>query len=101
MSRFTISPAAADDLDEILAFVARDGTSRAEIVAGRLRAAILRAAKHPLLGHAHPAIDDPALRVWVVAPYAVVYRHSTRPIEVVRILHGARDVGALLGTPLD
>lgn len=68
MSRFTISPAAADGLDEILAFVAGEGTPCAQIVADRMHAAILRAARYPLLGHAHPAIDDPSLRVRVATP---------------------------------
>lgn len=101
MNRFIISPAAADDLDELLAFVARDSASRAEIVAGRLRVAIHRAARHPLLGHVHSSIDDPALRVWVAAPYVIVYRHASRPIEIVRILHGARDVGTILDQSTD
>ncbi len=99
MSRAIISPAAAQDLDEILATVAQDGISRAELVAARLRAGIDRIAHHPLLGHQHSLIDTPTLRVWVVRPYLIVYRHSTRPIEVVRILHGARDLAALFDPP--
>lgn len=40
---------------------------------------------------------DSALRFWPVYSYVIVYRAETDPLEVVRVLHGARDVRAILG----
>ena len=36
------------------------------------------------------------LRFWRVAPYLVIYRQSEGGIEIVRVVHGARDLPALL-----
>lgn len=99
MNRAVFSPAAAQDLDEILAFVALDGESRAELVAARLRAGIERIAIRPLLGHNIASLDNSALRIWTVRPFLIVYRYKVQPVEIARILHGSRDLAAIFNTP--
>lgn len=57
-----------------------------------------RLAEMPGLGHMREdlvAIDQ-ALRFWPVYSYLIVYRAETDPLEVVRVLHGARDVRRIL-----
>ena len=57
-----------------------------------------RLAETPGLGHVREdlAAIDPALRFWPVYSYLIVYRAETAPLEVVRVLHGARDVRRIL-----
>jgi toxin ParE1/3/4 len=52
-------------------------------------------AEQPELGAAR---DDllPGLRVWPVVNHLIFYRLSTDGIEVVRVVHGARDYIKLL-----
>jgi plasmid stabilization system protein ParE len=38
-----------------------------------------------------------SLRFWHVRGYLIIYRSEKHPIEIVRVLHGARDVQAILG----
>ena len=38
------------------------------------------------------------LRFWRVRNYLVVYRSEKRPIQIVRVLHAARDVRSILGS---
>ena len=45
-----------------------------------------------------PSRDElrPGLRCFVVSPYVVFYRPVEDTIEVLRILHGARDIGSII-----
>jgi toxin ParE1/3/4 len=42
--------------------------------------------------------DDlrPGIRCFVVSPFVVFYRPVEDTIEVLRILHGARDIGSII-----
>jgi antitoxin ParD1/3/4/toxin ParE1/3/4 len=55
-------------------------------------------AQHPLLGHLREDLADEPLRFWPVYSYLIIYRAEKRPIQVVRVLHGARDVKRLLSS---
>ena len=92
MSRsFTLTRSAARDLDEILEFVLRSsGPARALRVHKRICDALRKLASHPGIGHARADLTDESLRVWPVFSYLVIYRPATSPLEVVRVLHGAR-----------
>lgn len=37
-----------------------------------------------------------SLRFWPVYSYLIIYRPNSEPIEVVRVLHGARDISAIM-----
>lgn len=54
-----------------------------------------RPAERPGLGHARDDLADETLRVWTVHSYLVIYRPETRPLQVVRVLSGYRDIAAL------
>jgi antitoxin ParD1/3/4/toxin ParE1/3/4 len=56
-----------------------------------------RLAEAPGLGHLRDDLTDEPLRFWAVYSYLIVYRPETDPLEIVRVLHGARDVRAVLG----
>ena len=65
---------------------------RDEIFAG-----IRAAARKPNIGHLRRDHADEPLRFRRVRNYLIIYRSEAKPIQVVRVLHGARDVQALLG----
>ena len=46
---------------------------------------------HPLR-HARHDLGDETLRVWVVFSYLIIYRPNTKPLQIVRVVHGARDM---------
>jgi plasmid stabilization system protein ParE len=50
----------------------------------------------PGLGHQRPDASA-RYRFWRVGPYLIAYRVEQRNVLVVRLLHGARDIGRLLG----
>ncbi len=97
MTCYLLTPAADADLDSIWSYVeAASGMRRADALENRLHLAMRRLARSPGLGRPNQQLADEALRVYRVTSYLIIYRDSARPIEIVRVLHGARDVGAVL-----
>ena len=47
-------------------------------------------------GHSRPDLTTKDVRFWPVRSYLVIYR-ETVPLEIVTILHGARDIHSFLG----
>ena len=56
-----------------------------------------RLAQNPGIGHVRPDLTNEDVRFWPVFKYLVIYRPATRPLEIVRVLHGQRDVKHILG----
>jgi plasmid stabilization system protein ParE len=99
MSRYQLSSLALQDIFDILSFIAADNPSAAD----RVEAAIFRAcdllAESPLAGRIRPELTALPLRFWVVQPYTtylIVYDAEKDPLQVIRILHAARDVPDVL-----
>jgi plasmid stabilization system protein ParE len=44
-----------------------------------------------------PMLQDSQVRIWPVQNYVIVFRRRGEEIEVLRVLHGARDLEDLLG----
>ncbi|HZR21218.1 MAG TPA: type II toxin-antitoxin system RelE/ParE family toxin [Verrucomicrobiae bacterium] len=99
MSQFLLAPAARSDILEIWNYYASE-VGNAEL-ADRMRDEIFKgiraAARKPGIGHLRHDLADESLRFWRVRKYLIIYRSQSKPIQVVRVLHGARDVHALLG----
>lgn len=51
---------------------------------------------HPELGHVRPDLTSKPVRFWSVYSYLIIYDPKARPLEVVRILSGYRDIAALM-----
>jgi plasmid stabilization system protein ParE len=96
MKRFVITPDAFDDLEHIFQYIARSSPSAAKKVVREIRAGIHKVAVNPGLGHLRADLVDEPLRFWGVYSYLIIYRAERKPIEVLRILHGAQDVKSIL-----
>jgi toxin ParE1/3/4 len=91
MTRWSLSPRARADLDDIWSFSAtRWGESQAERYLRQLQRAIEAIANSPKLG---PSCDDirEGYRRFRVGSHVVFYRQTAHGVEIVRILHGAMD----------
>jgi antitoxin ParD1/3/4/toxin ParE1/3/4 len=53
-------------------------------------------ASHPDIGHLRRDLTTLPVKVWSVFSYLVVYEPAARPIAIVRVLHGRRDVQTIL-----
>ncbi len=94
MARIVRSPLAAEDLIEIWAWIAVDDPSAADRMLDLIEAKLRLLAANPALGPARPDIA-PELRLFPIRRYVVLYRALPDGIEVVRVVHGTRDLPAL------
>lgn len=61
-----------------------------------LEKALERLAKNPGLAHMREELADRRYRFYLVYSYLIVYRFETKPLQVIRVLHAARDVQSIL-----
>ncbi len=87
-------PQALIDLAEIWAYIAEDSIANADAFAALIDKKLHLLAKQPGMGRARPELGH-GLRSFVVGHYVVFYRPSSKGIEIVRALHGARDIDAI------
>ncbi len=94
--KLTWSPAARDDLHDIVIFIARDNPERAMSFGYQLISDTDRLQAFPRLGRLVPEYQNEDLREIILRPYRIVYRlnHERQLCEIVRVWHSAR------GTPL-
>ena len=76
--------------------MAQENIQVARRVLAEIRAACARLADNPHLGHTREDLTDQPVCFWLVRTYDIIYRPETRPLEIVRIVHSARDIPHLL-----
>jgi len=96
MSRYILSPDANEDLFEIWSHIACDSVDAANRVESELFETFEALARTPGQGHKRTDLTAEAVLFFPVYSYLVVYRPEKRPLEVVAIIHGARDVRRVL-----
>ncbi len=89
---YVLSPEAEQDLHEILHYIAQDNVVSARKVICELQIKMEELAESPGVGHLSGDLADESLRVWPIYSYLIVYRFEVKPIQIVRVLHGARDI---------
>ena len=55
--------------------------------------AMSKLADMPHIGHFREDITDKRYRFWSLYAYLIAYLPETKPLEIVRVVHGAQDVG--------
>lgn len=96
MGQFLLTEQAAADLDEIWEYIAQSNLDAAERVIEQLSGAMQKLADRPGMGRTRPELADSRHRFWVENPYLIVYRADTKPLQIIRVLHGARALESLL-----
>lgn len=99
MKPFVLTPLAARDLSDIWEYLAQDNIQIADQTLTDLEKAMRRLARRPGIGHLREDLADRRHKFFLVHSYLIVYRMATKPLQVIRVLHAARDVQALLGIP--
>jgi len=62
---------------------------------------MLRLARAPGTGHWRDDLTDKRHRFCLVHSYLIIYRHETKPLQIIRVLHAARDLQSILGLTTD
>ena len=93
MSGYRIAESAEADILDILSFIAsRDGEARALHVYEKFIEAFEMLSLAPDSGARKPQLAGEQLRWWPVFKFLVVYDAERSPIDILRVIHGARDL---------
>ena len=81
---------AADDLESIAEFIARDSPQYARLFVLDVLQAVERLAPFPMIGRTVPELSDPMIREVLLGAYRIVYRVREELVEILTVYHGAR-----------
>jgi plasmid stabilization system protein ParE len=84
------TPQAADDLEAICLFIARDSPQLAATFADRVLRATDRLAEFPRSGRIVPEMQIESIQEIIVASYRLIYRVRSGGVQLLTLHHGAR-----------
>jgi toxin ParE1/3/4 len=93
MSGYLLTSLAQADVDQVWLHIARDRPGAADRMMARFAERFALLAANPEFGELRPDLGV-GLRHSVVGNYVIVYRAAHERIEIVRVVHGARDLAA-------
>ena len=95
--RYVLAPEAALDLVQIWRYLKEQGGAAiADRVESVIRDKVIFLAANPGAGHWRRNLTDLAVKFFTVYSYLIAYRPDTKPLQVISILHGRRDVEQIL-----
>jgi len=94
MSRILKRSRAQDDIADIWTFIADASTTRADAFIEMLDQKFRMIAENPGLGRARDELAK-GLRSFPAGRYVIFYSDLVDGIEIVRVLHGARDLDTI------
>ena len=97
MARYLLSDPAKADVQQILAYLHQRSPDAERRVRARLREEMRRLAEFPHIGHTRADLGDDSCRIWTVYSYLILCRPDPQPIQILRVIHGAKDLPAELG----
>ncbi len=96
MSQILKRPRAKSDLVEIWDYIAENSEARADAFIQTIGQKLQILAERPNIGRPRDELVD-ALRSFPVGRYVIYYMPIEDGIDVVRVLHGARDIDTAWG----
>jgi toxin ParE1/3/4 len=96
VKRFDLTRRAIGDLKDIWEFISADNFDAADRLLEEFYLAFGHLAEMPGMGHKREDLTNRNVLFWPVHAYLVIYTDS-KPVRIVRVVHGKRDVKKLLG----
>jgi toxin ParE1/3/4 len=96
VSGYILSADADFDLDEIWEFIAADDIDAADHWIEKLFNAFESLGQTPGMGHRRDDLTSYPVLFWPVGAYLIIDRAERRPIEIVAVTQGSRDIPAFL-----
>ena len=96
MTLYILSEDAALDLDDIWDYIAEDSIDAADRWIGKLFDAFDAIGDAPGIGHKREDLTAYPVLFWPLGAYLIIYRATSRPVEIVAVTQGARDIPAFL-----
>lgn len=94
-----LTPEARSDIKIVMRWIGSDNLERAESFSSELLESCRALARHPRRFPVARIVDGHEVRKRIHERYVILYRLLDKEIEILRIVHGARDWSALLELP--
>jgi toxin ParE1/3/4 len=96
MSGYRLTPAAGQDLEAIVEFIAQDSIDAAIQVLSKLESTFELLAANPRAGHYRSDLASQPIRFFAVFSYLIVYMERQDAIQILRVLGSAQDLADIL-----
>lgn len=93
---FVLTPEAKRDLKEVFLDISEDSLDTAERLRSEFYERLQNLGRSPGIGHYHEELLSRKYRFWNFYSCVVVYVWEARPVQVIAVVHGARDVAVFL-----
>ena len=92
--KYRLTEAAKKDVQEIIRHIrdVQKSPQNAKLVAKRLKAQFGKLTALPQLGHLRDELRDENARVIAVTGLLVIYDPMLKPLTILRVIHGGRDL---------
>ena len=90
---------AVSDLQNIVDYIARDSALYADAMAEQIITACETMAAFPQRGRVVPEVGNPKIREIIIDPYRIIYRTKRSHLEILAVIHGARDIDGIKPKP--
>jgi toxin ParE1/3/4 len=90
MAQVRWTPQAADDLEAIAQFIAKDSPDFASLSVADVLEAVERIAEFPESGRMVPEIGERTIPEIILGSYRINHRYRAGVVEVLTVYHGAR-----------
>jgi toxin ParE1/3/4 len=95
VAQLRISPRASEDLLEIWSYIADDSEANADGFIDKISETMELLARQPGVGRHREELAQ-GIQSFPVGRYIIFYRVVVGTVEIVRVLHGARDIENIL-----
>ncbi len=99
MIRVEWTEPAVSDLENIQDYIARDSAEYADAVVERLVLSVDQLVSFPESGRFVPESTDPKIREILVQGYRVIYRLKKGAVQILAVVHGARNLSGMRPKP--
>jgi len=96
VTQYILSEDADRDLDSIWDYIAEDSIDAADQWIGKLFDAFDAISNTPGIGHKREDLTAYPVLFRPVGAYVIIYRATSRPVDIVAVTQGARDIPAFL-----
>lgn len=96
MNGYVLSVDADLDLDDIWEYIAADSIDAADRWIEKLFDAFESLGRAPGMGHRREDLTSYPVLFWPVGAYLIIYRAERRPVEIVAVAQGSRDIPEFL-----
>lgn len=97
ISKYYLSPAAEQDIEEVITYLAQENPAAAHVFLDSLYSAMESLSDNPHLGHVREDLTDKSVKFWPFKWHYLIVYNPVSPIEIVRVLSGYRDLVHLIG----